>query len=136
MVLAGTRFLLLDNINSAIGGDALDAILTGETWDDRILGVSKTIGPTIVKTIIFGTGNNVAFRGDTARRTALLRLESTEEHPETREGFRIPKLRTYVAQHRAELLHAGLVILRAYRVAGEPDPLNSLGSFEGWTRPN
>jgi hypothetical protein len=133
MVIAGTRFVLFDNIDAAVGGGAFDAILTGDAWDDRILGVSKNIGPTYVKTIFYGSGNNVTFRGDTARRAMLLRLESTHENPENRTGFKIPKLIQHIARHRAELLRACLIILRAYRAAGAPDPINALGSFEDWT---
>jgi hypothetical protein len=55
--------------------------------------------------------------------------------PEERGGWKIPDLSAYVLEHRAELLVAGLTILRGFAVAGFPQAdLPAFGSFEAWSR--
>ena len=75
-------------------------------------------------------------RGDLARRVVHLRLESPEERPEERAGFKIQDLLAYAQAHRAELAAAALTVLRAWVLAGRPIPpgLKPWGSFEGWAR--
>jgi hypothetical protein len=82
----------------------------------------------------YATGNNVSLGGDTARRACHIRLESPEERPEERTGFRHPNLLKWVRQNRPRLLRAALTLLRAYVVAGKPDQgLTPWGSFEQWS---
>jgi len=83
----------------------------------------------------FATGNNVAVGADTARRVCHVRLESPEERPEERGGFRHPDLLGHVAENRPRLLGAALTILGAYCAAGRPQrELRPWGSFDGWSR--
>jgi hypothetical protein len=82
----------------------------------------------------YATGNNVSTAADTARRVCHIRLESPEESPEERQGFRHPDLLAWVGENRPQLLTAALVILRGYCAAGRPDQhLPAWGSFEGWS---
>lgn len=138
IALAGDPLVLIDNVPShqALGGAAIDSALTcGGLWSDRILGASekKTIP---LHAQWFATGNNLQIRGDLARRVVHLRLESPEERPEERAGFKIQDLLAYAQAHRAELAAAALTILRAWVLAGRPVPsgLKPWGSFEGWAR--
>ena len=127
--------ILLDNVATTLGGPSLDAALTGTTWQDRILGESRTTGLLPLTTVWIATGNNVELSADTARRTLLSRLESLEEHPEDRTEFRHPDLKYWVRENRARLAVAGLTVLRAYFAAGCPDGgLTPWGSFEDWSK--
>ena len=133
LVLAGDRLVLLDNLEGKFGGPVLDAALTATAWKDRLLGVNRMAEAPLFMTW-YATGNNVATAADTARRVCHIRLESPEEHPEERQGFRHPDLLAWVGANRPALLTAALTILRAYCVAGRPDVgLSALGSFEGWS---
>jgi hypothetical protein len=68
------------------------------------------------------------------RRVCHVRLESPDERPEDRQGFRHPDLLAWVGQNRAKLLVAALTILRGYCAGGRPDQkLPVWGSFEGWS---
>ncbi|QDU23585.1 hypothetical protein [Urbifossiella limnaea] len=127
------RLVLLDNLAGAVGNDILDAALTTDRWKDRVLGGNRVYdGPLHV--VWFGTGNNVQLGADTSRRVCHARMESADERPEMKEGFRHPDLRGYVRRDRGRLLSAALTILRAWVRAGRPrHQLRPWGSFEGWS---
>jgi hypothetical protein len=133
VALDGDEMVLFDNVSGAFGNATLDRLLTGASWEDRILGGNtKYDGPML--TLFSATGNNVYPVGDTPRRLLPIRLESDLENPEDRDDFKIPKLREYVLQHRGRLLSAALTILRAYCAEGRPDQkLRPWGSYEGWS---
>jgi len=87
-----------------------------------------------LRAVWYATGNNIVLRADTARRCCHIRLESPDENPEERGGFRIPRLTEYAREHRLELLTAALTMLRWYVTATPPvRALSPWGSFEGWT---
>ncbi len=107
MALAGERFALLDNLDSPLGGAALDAALTGDTWKDRTLGVSTAMTAELPLRIVwFASGNNVQYRGDFLRRVLPCRLESPLENPEERTGFKYPSLLTHALQKRTTILRS------------------------------
>lgn len=134
-LLAGERLMLLDNVARTLGGPALDALLTASTWNERILGLSKLTGRLAATTIWLASGNNLVFGADTARRALVCRLESREENPEERTGFRHADLLGWTKANRGRLAVAAVTILRAYHVAGRPSMgLTEWGSFEGWSR--
>jgi hypothetical protein len=133
LVLAGDRLVLFDNLDGKFGGAVLDAALTGTAWKDRVLGANRMAEAPMYMTW-YATGNNVAIAADTARRVCHVRLESPEERPEERQGFRHPNLLAWVGDNRGKLLAAALTILRAYCVADRPVlELPAWGSFEGWS---
>jgi hypothetical protein len=129
----GDRLVLLDNLAGAIGNDILDAALTADHWKDRLLGGNKVYdGPLHV--CWYATGNNVQLHADTARRACHCRIETADERPELREGFRYPDLRGHVRANRGQLLSSALLILRSWHVSGRPThSLPAWGSFEGWS---
>jgi hypothetical protein len=133
LVLSGEPLALIDNIGGKFGGPAIDSALTGTVWKDRRLGAQDMLEADL-RVVWTATGNNVALRADTARRTCLIRLETAAEHPEDRSGFRVADIRGFVRQHRGRLLAAALTILRGYFAAGRPDQgLRPWGSFESWS---
>ena len=129
----GERAVLLDNLSGPVGNGVLDAALTSDRWKDRLLGSNRTYdGPLSV--CWYATGNNCELRADTGRRTCHVRLETPDERPELKSGFRHPKLRQHVRRHRARLLSAVLKILRGWHMAGRPTVgLPPWGSFEEWS---
>ena len=63
-----------------------------------------------------------------------MRLESPEENPEERTGFKHPNLLAWAQQDRPRLTVAAMTMLRAYCAAGRPNmKLTPWGSFEGWS---
>ena len=133
IALAGDPLVLIDNVTGPLGSPALDAALTGTQWSDRLLGQSVQLNLPL-RVVWFATGNNLQLCGDTSRRSLHVRLDSPEEFPERRGGFRHPQLLEWVRRNRARLVVAGLTILRAFVQAGRPDQsLTPWGSFDGWS---
>jgi hypothetical protein len=129
----GERFVLLDNINRPLGGGVLDGALTGQSAKGRRLGKNESMRGTLIATW-YGTGNNVQFIGDTARRVLPIRLDSAHERPEERSNFKHPELLKWARGERPRLVTAALTILRGYYAAGAPDmSLKPWGSFEEWS---
>jgi hypothetical protein len=133
LAVEGDRMVLLDNLAGAVGNDVLDAALTSDRWKDRLLGGNRVYeGPLHVSW--FATGNNVQLHADTARRVCHIRLETSDERPEMKTGFKYPSLRPHIQTNRGSLLSAALTILRGWVVAGRPScGLKPWGSFEGWS---
>ncbi len=133
LLLQGVSSVLLDNWTSAIGGDSMNALLTSASWSDRILGQSQTVTLPARVTWI-ATGNNLTVRGDMVRRTLLAVINPQCERPEQRE-FTVKNLPEGVLRKRGDYLSALYTILRAYRLAGEPEKDGpTLGRFEAWSR--
>lgn len=133
IALAGDRMVLVDNVDHPLGGAALDAALTGTEWRDRVLGRSEMVTAPLLATW-FATGNNPQILGDTVRRILPIRIESPDEKPEERTGFKHHPLEPYVTQQHPKMVCAALTILRAHAVAGRPrGQLKSWGSFDGWS---
>lgn len=131
--LEGPRLVLIDNVERPLGSDALNAVLTGATFSGRILGQSKTAAPPC-DMVWYATGNNLELRGDMARRVVPIELDPRCERPETRGGFRHPRLLAHARQHRGELVVAAVRMVLAYLHAGRPpQDLAPYGSFDGWS---
>jgi hypothetical protein len=134
IALAGDPLVLIDNIVQAFGWASLDAALTGQSWDGRVLGQSRMTGRLELAATWYATGNNVTLAADIVRRVLRIRLETREERPEERRGFRHGDLKTFVRAERPRFLSAALTILRAYCRAGRPaQELAPWGSFEAWS---
>lgn len=132
--LEGAQLVNFDNIAGAFGGAPIDKVLTADDMVKlRILGTSNT--PAVRwRAVVMGTGNNIAYRGDTHRRVLIPRLEPKTENPEERADFRYPDLRGYVRAERGRLVCAALTILRAWVCAGRPrSGCKVWGSFEAWS---
>jgi hypothetical protein len=132
-VRSGARMVLLDDVDGRLGCASLNAALTGTTWKDRLLKENSFIeGP--LRITFYATGNNVDLKGDVVRRVCRISLETVDEHPEDRSGFKYTLLLEHVRAHRPALLAAALTVLRGYVAAGRPDQnLKPWGSFSGWS---
>ncbi|QEL15901.1 hypothetical protein [Limnoglobus roseus] len=124
---------LFDNVKGRLDDGGLEAALTSPNWGDRALGGNTWYsGP--MTTVFFGTGNNAQYSPDMGRRLLQIRLDSPDERPERRQGFRHPDLEDYARRNRSHFLSAALTILRGWHVAGRPkQDLPRWGSFEPWS---
>jgi hypothetical protein len=133
LALAGVSVCCIDNVIHPLGNQYLDMALTAGSITGRILGQTATVEAPW-NAVMFATGNNLAYRGDMARRVVPISLDPKMEKPEERQDFRHPDLEAWVQQQRPRLVVAALTILRAYVVAGKPDQgLTPYGSFEAWS---
>jgi putative DNA primase/helicase len=136
VALGGDVAILFDNCDggAAIGGPALDRVLTAATIRGRLLGQTRMITMPW-RAVVFVTGNNIQVRGDAHRRAILCRLETADEHPEERTGFAIPDLLAHARENRPALYMDALTILRGYLGAGKPKPdgWKPLGGFGAWS---
>ena len=98
---------------------ALSSALTTAFYSERILGLSK-IAEIIQHACWYATGNNVTIGGDLPRRTVLIQLDAAIPKPAERVGFRHPMIKSWVIDHRGELLGKALTIIQAWILAGSP----------------
>lgn len=134
IAIAADPIILIDNITRQLRSDALDAVLTGTSYRERVLGRNEEL-TLDVRTLFIATANNASLSPDLVRRALHVRLEGDTERPESRTGFTHPDLRGHILENRARYLLAALTILRGYYVAGCPDmKLKPMGSFEAWSR--
>ena len=123
--------LLIDNLRRQLDAPSLAAALTAPYWEDRLLGKSETVRFPI-RCAWIATGNNPRLSNEMARRTVRIRLDSHEDQPWLRTGFRHPDLPAWVRQSRPRLVAACLTLGRAWIVAGMPRHQRTIGSFERW----
>lgn len=132
LLLAGEPIILLDNVEKPLGGAVLDAAITADEWIGRRLGQSEMVRVTNRSTWL-ATGNNVAVRGDLAKRCLRCYLAPDCENPDERTDFRYPELLANVKKRRISLVIAGLIVLRAWFLAGSPHyAVTPFGGFEAW----
>jgi hypothetical protein len=133
IAIAGDAMILIDNVTRTLRSASLDAVLTGTSYRDRVLGRNEEL--TLPwRTLMVATTNNATLSPDLVRRSIHIRLDSMEERPEQRTGFRRPDLLAHAGEHRAQYLSDVLTIARAYFVAGRPAvPMRPMGSYEAWS---
>ena len=131
-LIAGDQIISIDNCEAPLGGVLLCQCLTQEVVKPRILG--QSLNPDVVSNAaIYATGNNLTFIGDMTRRSLLCSLDAKCERPELRQ-FDFDMIEE-ATNKRAELVVAGLTVLRAFVVAGRPPQNQSpFGSFEAWSK--
>ena len=135
---AGADTICLDEVQddggSRLLSNSLGAALTSEIYEGRKLGSSEMLSlPQLASW--YGLGNNIDIPGDMARRVYTCRMASDRDDLETRDNFR-HDLDTWVPGHRAELLCAVLVLVRAWYDRGCPEAPRAFGfkSFTEWQR--
>ncbi len=130
-LMAGQTLISLDNVNGELGGDFLCQVIERPIVQPRILGKSET--PKIEsRATCFATGNNIRLVGDMIRRVVVCSLDPDMERPETREFENNPF--DEILANRGLYVAAALTVVRAYVVAGCPNTLPALASFEDWSR--
>ncbi len=134
--LAGFPIVLLDNAKtgSRIGSPQLDAALTSTKYSSRLLGQSQIV--TVQMNAMFiATVNNGSLTGDLVNRSLHIRLESPVENPAERVGFKHSPLHPWITANRNRLVSSMVTFLRAYQLAGCPQPdMKPFGGYENWSR--
>lgn len=133
IALSAIPAIHVDNVSGSLGSAALDQALTGGKITARQLGSYDQIHAPW-STVLFASGNNLALKGDLARRVVPIDLDPHMERPEERSGFRHDPLIPWVVQEYPRLAVAALTILQGYFAAGCPKQiLAPMGSFEEWS---
>ena len=133
VLLGGSPVVLIDNVVGVLSSSMLNIVLTQETLKSRVLGASKDAEvPTSALWLM--TGNNLTLEGDVTRRTLFCNLNARMERPAERRFKR--DIYTWAREHRGQLVHAALTVLRAFHSAGRPglDDLVPMESFMPWSR--
>lgn len=130
LLLAGFPLISLDNVNGELGGDLLCQAVERPTVRLRRLGGSD-IFEIESRATFFATGNGLRVKGDMTRRTLISNLDAGVERPEEREFHHSPV--DDVLADRGKYVAAALTVVRAYIVAGKPNRLRPLASFEEWS---
>jgi putative DNA primase/helicase len=128
----GDQVVAIDNCTAPLAGSFLCQCISEPILSHRILGKSERI--KVPNTALYtATGNNLTVSGDMARRTLRCRIDAEQERPETR-TFKTQRPDKRARNDRANLVVAGLSVLRAYWQAARPKQTVELGSFEDWSR--
>lgn len=130
-LLSGQTFISLDNVNGELGGDFLCQVIERPVVAARPLGQSAFI-KIESRASCFATGNNIRLVGDMTRRVIVCSLDPDMERPELRTFKGDPF--DAVLKERGKYVSAALTVVRAYVVAGFPDQLPPLASFEEWSK--
>lgn len=128
----GAPLALIDNLEHALGSDVLAAALTAPTFRARELGKTRTL--EVKLPVLCATGNNLQIKGDLARRCVPIDIDPKTEQPEGRVFQR--EQPAWALENHPGLVSAALTVLRAFSVAGKPQPagVKPYGSFEPWSR--
>lgn len=133
-LLAGSTFIVFDNLDTILQAGPLACAITSRSWSDRVLGRSETVELPQRATWIV-TGNNIRLGGDLPRRCYQIRLDAQTSRPWQRQGFRHPDLIAWTLENRGSIVAALLTLCRAWHAAGRPlakSPV--IGGFESWSR--
>lgn len=128
------RAVTLDNIKGDFGSPSWAATITAQgEVKGRTMGSSDGVSG-VWRSIVLGTGNNLGFVDDLARRVLVCDLVSPVEDPENR-TFDDSDLAATIERQHPELCVDALTVLRAFAAAGRPEHGRSaMGSFEAWDR--
>ena len=130
----GATVVTIDNVEQPLGSASLSAVITADTWTDRILGRSEMV-VLPQRAVWVATGNNIRLKGDLPRRCYWIRLDAKMSRPWKRSGFRHRDLARWVTEQRGPLVAALLTLARTWQVAGRPEGDGPfIGGFEPWCR--
>jgi putative DNA primase/helicase len=134
-IVGGCPAVLLDKLEGRVKSRHLCAVLTSDSWKDRLLGTNSEIDlPN--RAVWVATSNNATLSRDITRRTISIRLDANVENPAGRAIKREDPLLDYARKNRAAIVAACLTIAQSWISNGKPKPkgIKPLGSFESWSR--
>jgi len=128
-LLSGAKTLIWDNVVGTFDSASMAAFITAPTWIDRILGKSEA--PSIPnRALLILTGNNMSLAGDLPRRVIICRIDPETNQPFARQ-FDLHPLQ-WVLEHRAAMLAAACILIRARFTHMADAAPGRLASFEAW----
>lgn len=129
-LLRGSTAMPIDNVMGIVNSGTLAALLTSDSYTDRLLGSSETISmPNRLLTIL--TGNNLHFQEDMVRRVVIARMDPRTERPWERTFEFDPVL--HVKEHRVAIVAGFLTLIRGRLTMAEAHYKPAIGSFEQWS---
>jgi hypothetical protein len=124
--------VVFDNVRGKLESEALEAVLTSDVYQDRLLRTNDEVSLPNRTTWVM-TANNAELGEDIAGRSVTINLDAQMRFPGMRKVFRHKRIATWAVENRADLVWAALVIIRSWYVAGRPaDDRVVLGGFEDW----
>ena len=129
--------ITFDNIGKShrVDSPVLSSMLTLPVWSDRLLGGNENISRVNDK-LWLATGNNVQFGGEMASRSCVVRIDPKMERPDKRdtEKFALGNLQTWMSNedNRIKVMHALLVLIKAWAAAGMPQRKIDVRTFTPW----
>ena len=129
-LIAGDSIISIDNVEGVFGGELICQALTQQVLKIRVLGHSS-LAECPTNCSIFANGQNLVLHGDVTRRAITCNIDPKVERPELRVFDRDPV--AIVRADRDGYVNAALTVLRAFHVAGRPNQVPPLGSFEDWS---
>lgn len=130
--------MLWDNLaeGTEVSSAVLAKLLTGTQWDARMLGSTGAGFEATNDRLWLATGNNIRLGGDMATRTALIRLDPNDPHPDQRDqtGFGIPHLDDWLKKpaNRVTVLRHLLILVMDWISAGAPRTGHTMRQFTSW----
>ena len=126
----GQPAILFDNIRGQFGSSAIEAMLTAQVYNDRMLGSTRMLALPTTALVLF-SGNNFRPAGDLWRRLLTARIDAKMEAPERR-SFDLHPVE-HCRDNRQEIVAATLTLLRGFVAANSPRATSDrLASFEAW----
>lgn len=132
LLVAGDPVIVLDNASRAIESDALCSIITEPSVKWRWLGGNRNVRATTNTTLVL-TGNGLEIIGDLTTRLLMIELDAAVERPDER-TFSRADLKSWIGEHRGELVRAALTIPLAYLTGGCPAMARRSSRFHTWDR--
>lgn len=129
-LMASESIISIDNVNGQLYSDLLCQAIEQPIISVRILGQSRMVNIES-KSTLYATGNQISVADDMTRRVVLCKLDPNVERPEERQFEHSPM--TELLKNRGEYISAAITIVRAYILAGRPDRLPPIASFEDWS---
>ncbi|WP_326659568.1 bifunctional DNA primase/polymerase [Streptomyces sp. NBC_00385] len=129
----GQPVIVLDNLPNGytVKSPVLSALLTAETWGDRVLGASASVTMPNDRLWIL-TGNGLQTGGDNARRAMWVRLDPDVPDPDQRDNFRVGDLRPWLRANASTVVAALVTMVRAWVAAGAPTIRTRKGDYSEW----
>jgi hypothetical protein len=121
----------LDNVSGVLRSSVLSGLLTSPTWEDRRLGSNSHMRGRNDRLWVL-TGNNVTLGGDLVRRACWVTIDPGCPDPHLRSNFKVDNLEQWVRDHRGELIHALLVLIRNWVRHGKPTTPRGSDSYARW----
>lgn len=129
----GQPVIVLDNLPNGytIKSPVLSALLTMETWGDRVLGASASVTMPNDRLWIL-TGNGLQAGGDNGRRAMWVRINPNVPDPDQRDGFKVGDLRPWLRANASTVVAALVTMVRAWIASGAPTIRTRKGDYSEW----
>ncbi|MER8491711.1 hypothetical protein NKH53_26195 [Mesorhizobium australicum] len=131
---AGVSMIFYDNVRRKFGGSAVAALLTAETWRDRILGETRIAEyPNLGVMVV--TANNASISDELVRRLLPIRLDARMPEAALEDRtFRKPDLSGWVMENRGELVWACLTLIQNWIAKGRHPARQGFKSYESFAK--